>query len=214
MILWEGRLNGLQAKGGRRSGPFGPLSWVEFDVRNLESLWSPFRGNETPLKPAADITYYTYFNFSSPSLHLAVTAHLAHLRVGAAVTREQDEHEDLIRAIGKAIARRRKALGLTQEQLSEAAGLAQASLSHIERGVTSPSIERLAQLAGILECRLSDFLSETGTGPADRATRIHQKLSGLSPMQQDALERLMDEAVALAMNTRPTVKRRLRKQNR
>ncbi|PQV44113.1 transcriptional regulator [Paraburkholderia steynii] len=129
------------------------------------------------------------------------------------MTRQQDEHEHLVRAIGKTIARRRKALGLTQEQLSETAGLAQASLSHIERGVTSPSIERLAQLAGILECRLSDFLGETGTGPADRASRIHQKLSGLSPIQQDALERLMDEAIALATNARPAAKRRLRKQS-
>lgn len=126
------------------------------------------------------------------------------------MTKQQGEHEHLAQAIGKAIARRRKALGLTQEQLSEAAGLAQASLSHIERGVTSPSIERLSQLAGILECRLSDFLGETGTGPADRATRIHQKLSGLSPIQQDALERLMDEAITLATNA--TTKRRLRKQ--
>ncbi|MDR8398451.1 helix-turn-helix domain-containing protein [Paraburkholderia sp. USG1] len=129
------------------------------------------------------------------------------------MTRQQDEQEHLVRAIGKAIARRRKALGLTQEQLSEAAGLAQASLSHIERGVTSPSIERMAQLAGILECRLSDFLGEAGTGPADRAVRIHQKLSGLTPMQQDALERLMDEAIVLAINARPALKRRSRKQH-
>lgn len=129
------------------------------------------------------------------------------------MTRQQGEHEQLVKAIGKAISTRRKALGLTQEQLSEAAGLAQASLSHIERGVTSPSLERLAQLAGILECRLSDFLGETATGPADRAMRIHQKLSALSPVQQDALEHLMDEAIALTTNVRTAGKRRPRKQN-
>lgn len=123
----------------------------------------------------------------------------------------EGERRKLVKAVGKALASRRKARGLTQEQLSEAAGLAQASLSHIERGVVSPSLDRLAQLSDILGCRLVDLLSETGTGPADRAMRIHDKLSLLTALQQEALERLLDEAIILVTDTRPGAKRRARR---
>ncbi|SMG00084.1 helix-turn-helix domain-containing protein [Burkholderia singularis] len=122
-----------------------------------------------------------------------------------------DTRSKLAREIGKAIARRRKTRGLTQERLSEAGGLAQASLSQIERGIVLPSLDRLAQLAELLDCRLADLVSEGGTGALDRATRIHEKLSALTPTQQEALERLLDEAIIMVTDTRAAARRRGRK---
>ncbi|WP_260858416.1 helix-turn-helix domain-containing protein [Paraburkholderia sp. BCC1885] len=121
------------------------------------------------------------------------------------------EQRELALAVGQAIAKRRRARGLTQEQLSEAAGLAQASLSHIERGVSAPSLERLSQLATLLGCRLVDFFGEAGTAPADRAVRIHEKLLALTAVQQDALERLLDEAITMVTETRSPAKKRTKK---
>lgn len=105
--------------------------------------------------------------------------------------------EQLARSIGAAIAARRKALGMTQEQLSELIEIEQSSLSRIERGTLVPNLERLAGIAEKLQCRLADLLGSAGTGPLDRAIRIHEKLSGLSSAQQEVVERLVDDAIAL-----------------
>nr|WP_255743541.1 MULTISPECIES: helix-turn-helix transcriptional regulator [unclassified Mycetohabitans] len=58
----------------------------------------------------------------------------------------------MARTVGQAVARQRRLRGLTQEQRSEAAGLAQASLSQIERGKILPGLDQLAQLAQLLNC--------------------------------------------------------------
>ncbi|WP_260858415.1 helix-turn-helix domain-containing protein [Paraburkholderia sp. BCC1885] len=114
---------------------------------------------------------------------------------------QEQKNRKLVRAVGRTIAVRRKARGLTQDQFSEAAGLAQASLSHIERGTVAPSLERIAQFAGILGCRLTDLIDEAATGPADRAMRIHKKLAALTPAQQESLERMIDEAISMVQDT-------------
>ncbi|WP_260858599.1 helix-turn-helix domain-containing protein [Paraburkholderia sp. BCC1885] len=105
--------------------------------------------------------------------------------------------DQLARSIGSAIAARRKELDMTQEQLSELIQIEQPSLSRIERGTLVPSIERLAGIAETLRCRLADLLSTAGTAPLDRAIRIQEKLSPLSPVQQELIERIIDDAVAL-----------------
>ncbi|WP_279612920.1 helix-turn-helix domain-containing protein [Burkholderia gladioli] len=105
--------------------------------------------------------------------------------------------EQLARSIGGAIAARRKALEMTQEKLSELIQIEQSSLSRIERGTLIPSLERLSGIAESLECPLADLLRNAGVGSHDRASRIQAKLSALTPTQQQILERLVDEALAL-----------------
>lgn len=103
----------------------------------------------------------------------------------------------LAKSIGGAIAARRKALGMTQEKLSELIQIEQSSLSRIERGNLMPNLERLAGIAEKLECRIADLMGASGTGSVDRAIRIHERLSKLSPAQQEVFEKLMDSAFAL-----------------
>ncbi|WP_279611826.1 MULTISPECIES: helix-turn-helix domain-containing protein [Burkholderia] len=114
------------------------------------------------------------------------------------------ERREFVVAIGRAIAARRKALGMTQEKLSEQADITQATLSNIERGAVMPGLDRLAQIAELLNCRLADLFTETGTAPMDRAIRICQKISRLNPAQQEALERMIDDAVAIADHAAPS----------
>ncbi|CBW77251.1 Transcriptional regulator, Cro/CI family (plasmid) [Mycetohabitans rhizoxinica HKI 454] len=127
------------------------------------------------------------------------------------MAQENESRSKLARTIGQAIARQRRLRGLTQEQLSEAAGLAQASLSQIERGRVLPGLDRLAQLAQLLDCRLVDLVAEGGTGALDCAMRMHAKLAALSPTQQEALEHLLDEAIVMVTGTRTAARRRGRK---
>lgn len=53
--------------------------------------------------------------------------------------------------VGRNVREARKALGLSQELLGEAAGLSQVSISAIERGVTATSLDVLDRLAVALK---------------------------------------------------------------
>lgn len=103
----------------------------------------------------------------------------------------------LAKSIGGAIAARRKALGMSQEKLSELIEIEQSSLSRMERGTLVPNLERLAGIAEVLGCRLADLMGASGTGALDRAIRIQERLSKLSPAQQEAFEKLINDAFAL-----------------
>lgn len=111
--------------------------------------------------------------------------------------------EQLARSIGRAIAARRKALGMTQESLSELIQIEQSSLSRIERGTLVPSLERLASVAEALRCGIADLFTVGSVNAHDRAARVHEKLSHLTPGQQEMVERLIDDALAL-LETSPS----------
>lgn len=60
--------------------------------------------------------------------------------------------------IGKRIAQRRKALGLTQTEVSMRAGINDKYLSCIERAVSIPSLEVVIRLALALDTTTDEFL--------------------------------------------------------
>jgi len=62
--------------------------------------------------------------------------------------------------IGPAIRGRRQACGLTLAALAAASGVSRAMLSDIERGVKSPTIRVVSQIAAALALPLSDLLEE------------------------------------------------------
>ncbi|HCK7412059.1 TPA: helix-turn-helix transcriptional regulator [Pseudomonas aeruginosa] len=64
-------------------------------------------------------------------------------------------------AFGKALRARRKALGVSQEQLAHDAGIQRNYVSLIERGVNQPTITILFKLAVALKCSPSELISET-----------------------------------------------------
>lgn len=53
--------------------------------------------------------------------------------------------------MGRKIRKQRKALGYTQEQLAEAAGLSPAFMGHVERGTRIASLETLVALCNALK---------------------------------------------------------------
>jgi len=63
--------------------------------------------------------------------------------------------------IGKRIKMFRQKLGLSQEQLSEQAGLTPAHLSHIETGNTKASLPTLVNLAEALGVSMDDLLVDS-----------------------------------------------------
>ena len=65
---------------------------------------------------------------------------------------------DLIK-IGKYIAEKRKALGLTQKQLAEQLGRSDKSVSKWERGICLPDVSVYMELCGILGISMNEFLA-------------------------------------------------------
>ena len=75
-------------------------------------------------------------------------------RVYDAAAREFEAEVAARRAVGAAVARARKASGLTQVQLASAASVQQAEVSRIERGHANPTVSTLARIAAATGSRL------------------------------------------------------------
>jgi transcriptional regulator with XRE-family HTH domain len=58
----------------------------------------------------------------------------------------------------------RTRLGLSQRRLAVRAGTSQDAISRIERGVETPTVERLAQILFVLGCRLRLEVESLGDG--------------------------------------------------
>jgi transcriptional regulator with XRE-family HTH domain len=91
----------------------------------------------------------------------------------------EHETERLAGAVGKAIAKRRVASGLTQEQVAERLDIGVEAVSRIERGIVLPTVVRLGELADIFECNIADFVTETSSRATDQANHLARLLSKL-----------------------------------
>ena len=67
----------------------------------------------------------------------------------------------LISSIGKQIKERRKTLGITQQDLSELAGISPNTLYKIERGQANPSLRVLIKIAEVLGMELKMEVKRT-----------------------------------------------------
>lgn len=59
------------------------------------------------------------------------------------------------------IERLRKEKGITQESFATSLGVTQGAVSQWEKGISKPSIDKLTQIAEILECSVDELLKET-----------------------------------------------------
>lgn len=101
--------------------------------------------------------------------------------------------EDLLRDVGRRLARIRKDRGWTQEQLAEKIGIAPVTLSRLETGARAMSLSSLAIIAGMLEVGLGDVLDTAGPTPAQamppRENEMLRLFKELSSDRQDLLLR-------------------------
>lgn len=72
------------------------------------------------------------------------------------MTKDRSPHA-LDLAIGQRIRERRRAIGLTQQELAEAIGITFQQVQKYERGMNRVSFSRLAEIAHTLRCGLSDL---------------------------------------------------------
>ena len=86
----------------------------------------------------------------------------------------------LAEQIGKCIAKRRLAAGFTQHQTAEKLSIGYEAVSRMERGVTIPTVIRLADLAEVFGCGIQELLIESSDRPDEQAEQIKNMLAKLS----------------------------------
>lgn len=82
--------------------------------------------------------------------------------------------------LGQHIAEKRRARGMTQQELAERVGIESVTLSRMETGVSLPSIARLADIADALDTRLAELISGVSSYASDQAMEIAESLAPLS----------------------------------
>ncbi len=102
--------------------------------------------------------------------------------------------EELVnRKIGKTIARKRKIAEYTQEDVAEHLGIGNEAFSRIERGLVSPGIYKLYQLADLFQCRAEEFLTEGSRRPSDQAEYISQMLAKNSVVDRQMIVSVVEK---------------------
>ena len=99
--------------------------------------------------------------------------------------------------LGRRIAERRKALGITQVQLAETIGVAQQTMAHYEGGVSRIAVETLSQLAVALDTSVEKLIgtpTRRGAGKRGPAPKLQQQLERISQLPK-ARQRMVSEVL-------------------
>lgn len=89
------------------------------------------------------------------------------------------QHRELFKSIGKALQLRRESSGMTQEQVSQELQIGPEAVSRMERGLTMPTVQRLAELADLYKCGIDELLIESSTRTNDQAELISKIMNTL-----------------------------------
>lgn len=89
------------------------------------------------------------------------------------------DQQELFKRIGRVLASRREARSLTQEQVAEMLQIGTEAVSRMERGLTMPTVQRMADLAEIYGCGIDELLITSSTRASDQAEVINQVLQTL-----------------------------------
>lgn len=86
----------------------------------------------------------------------------------------------LMQTIGSRIKTARQARGLTQQQVADHFGIRRVSVTQWESDTTTPTVERLSELAMLLGVTPEWLLSQTGAGPA--IVEESPRMKGMKPV--------------------------------
>lgn len=82
---------------------------------------------------------------------------------------------------------------MTQAQIAEQMDVETETISRIENGAISPTLVRLEQLAGLLDCSISSFFLPEGDNVRDLADSIAECLQELSTRDKEMILRVITD---------------------
>lgn len=106
----------------------------------------------------------------------------------------------LNKIIGVGIKRRREVTGYTQQMIAERLELGTAAYARHEQGTAEASITRLADMAGIFDCGLDEFILDANTCIEDQAQGILLALEDVSVYDHENVIQVIEQACKIAWN--------------
>lgn len=101
--------------------------------------------------------------------------------------------DEIQKAIGARIQQIRKSKGYTQLQFSEMVDLSPNYFSDIERGKSSPRVDKLVAIINALDCTADDIFKDViNCGNSIKATRLSERLEALLPKEQERAFAILD----------------------
>ncbi|MBQ9950312.1 MAG: helix-turn-helix transcriptional regulator [Clostridia bacterium] len=95
--------------------------------------------------------------------------------------------------IGARVKSERKRCGLTQEKLADELSVTVGYVSQIERGITKANLDMLSEIARILNCNITIFLSGASESDKNYLTdEISTKAAALSVSEKNMLLDIME----------------------
>ena len=96
------------------------------------------------------------------------------------------QDKSVLQVVGKRIQRLRQQKGFTQQQFSEMVGISTNYLSDLERGVSSPRMDKLVAIINALGCSADEVFADVlENGYQVRASRLTDELAMLPPQEQE-----------------------------
>ncbi len=92
--------------------------------------------------------------------------------------------DELGKRLGRAIAERRKAKRMTQDDLAGVVEVDAETISRFERGTSLPSLQRLLVIASALNVGVGDLLSEASSLVKDRSEQLEKVMESLEERDQ------------------------------
>jgi transcriptional regulator with XRE-family HTH domain len=89
------------------------------------------------------------------------------------------DYKNFTLQVAESIKRCRDKASLTQDDVAEKLDIGLEAVSRIERGITIPTITRLAELADIFNCTLEDIIGNSSPRTQDQADYIAKLLTTL-----------------------------------
>ena len=99
----------------------------------------------------------------------------------------------IAKALGAAIAARRLQSGLSQEVVAERLGIGQEAVSRTERGVVTPSLQRLLEFSDVFGCRVDELILPTSDRPNDQAAWLSRQMEDLTDKDRELVVHLIDQ---------------------
>lgn len=101
--------------------------------------------------------------------------------------------KELVKSVGKAIAKQRKSAGLTQSEVAAKLKVEKETVSRLETGAISPTLTRLHQMAELFGCPVRHFFwREEGTA-REQAETMAEMLATLPADRRERLVRCVAE---------------------
>jgi transcriptional regulator with XRE-family HTH domain len=102
--------------------------------------------------------------------------------------------------LGRRIADRRKAQGITQVELAKGLGIAQQTMAHYEGGVSRIAVETLSQLAIALDTSVEALIGASTKaankrGPAPKLQQQLERITQLPKAQQRFVMQMLDNVL-------------------